>query len=122
MKIRPQNAPGHSRAGMEHTLMIIPIDTDVYEAEDIAQKHGSDRRERSETVAVRNFHLKHHDGDDDRDGAIAERLEPVLAHRTSGKRRESPETTYRNRQRNSIGATAGIRNSSARMGSVSATE
>src|SRR6266850_5777557 len=122
MKIRPQNAPVHTRTGMEHMVMIVPVDTDVYKAEDIAQKHGSDRRERSETGAVRNFHLKHHDGDDDRDDAIAERLEPVLAHRTSWKRRESPETTYRNRQRTSIAATAGIRNSSASMGSSSATE
>src|SRR5215510_1525693 len=113
MKIRPQNAPGHSPTGIEHMVMIVPVDTDVYKAEDIAQKHGSDRRERSETVAVRNFHLKHHDGDDDRDDAIAERLEPVLAHRTSWKRGESPKTTYRNRQRNSTAATAaGIRKSS----------
>src|SRR5262249_18322268 len=122
MKIRPQNAPGHSRTGIKHMVMIVPVDTDVYEAEDIAQKHRSDRRERSETVAVRNFHLKHHDGDDDRYDAVTERLESVLAHRTSRKRRESPETTYRNRQRTCIAATAGISNSRASMGSSSATE
>src|SRR5215510_14632349 len=122
MKIRPQNAPGHPLTGIEHMVMIVPVDTDVYEAEDIAQKHGGDRRERSETVAVRNFHLKYHDGDDDRDDAVAERLEPVFAHQTSQKRRESPETTYRNRRRASIAATAGIRNSSASIGSSSATE
>src|SRR5215470_13618976 len=46
MKIRPQNAPGHSLTGIEHMVMIVPVDTDVYEAEDIAQKHRSDRRER----------------------------------------------------------------------------
>src|SRR3982751_5528313 len=80
MQVCPQDAAGYARAGMEHMVMIVPVDPDVNEAEDVAHEHRGQRREHTQAVAVRNLQLEHHDRDDDCDHAIAECFEPVLAH------------------------------------------
>ena len=67
--------------GMEHVVVVVPVDADVDEAQHVAQE---DRQQRAaapaQVVAVRHLQLQHHDGDDDGEHAVAEGLEPVLSH------------------------------------------
>jgi hypothetical protein len=60
--------------------MIAPVDTKKHEAQDVTQKDGDQRTQRFECLALRDAQFQNHDGDDDRQHAIAERLEPALAH------------------------------------------
>src|SRR5215469_10774866 len=76
---------------VEHVVMIVPVDRDEHEAQDIAQKDGHDRRQRSGLHAMRHLHLENHDRDDDRDDAVGEGLEASLAH--------ASDTTYFRRYR-----------------------
>ena len=64
----------------DEVMMIVPVDGDVEEAQDVAQENWNERLYRSEIGAVRGFHLKHHNGDDDRKNAVAEGFEAVFFH------------------------------------------
>src|SRR3954471_4611042 len=78
--IGPEDAALDVLDGVEHVVMIVPVDADVDEAEHVAQEHRDHRYEGREIRSVRYLHLQHHHRDDDRDHAIAERLEPALPH------------------------------------------
>jgi hypothetical protein len=80
MQVRPENASRDPGAGVKHVVMIVPVDAEVNEAEHVAHEHRGKWCERSETVPMRDLHFEHHDRDDDREDAVAERLESVLAH------------------------------------------
>src|SRR5262249_19177476 len=50
------------------------------ETEEIAQKLGHERPQRLDRRLVRRMQLQHHDGDDDRQHAVAKRFQPALTH------------------------------------------
>jgi hypothetical protein len=80
MEVRPEDAAGDVFGGVEEVMVIVPVNADVDEAEDITQKDGEKRLQFGEAVAVRDFQLQHHDGDDDREDAVAESFEPGGFH------------------------------------------
>src|SRR5262245_58556543 len=65
---------------MQHVVVVIPIDTKVDEAQNVAQEYGDQWHQRLDALAVGHLHLQHHDGDDDGDHAITERFNPTLSH------------------------------------------
>ena len=62
--------------------MVVPIDAEIHEAEDVGEEHRAERRERMQIRALVLGHsqLQNHDRDENRDHAVAERLEPAFAH------------------------------------------
>ena len=84
MQIGPQHRAVHVVHGMEHVVMVVPVNAHEDEAEDICQEHRQHRRERRRIDAVRHLHLEHHDGDDDGDHAVGERLEAAFGHDAAG--------------------------------------
>src|SRR5262245_38940165 len=61
-------------------VVIVPVDREVDEAQDVAEKHGQQRRECADLASVWRTHFEHHDRDDDGDDAVAECLEPGFSH------------------------------------------
>ena len=61
-------------------LMVVPVDADVDEAQYIAQQDRQYRQQRFGRIPMRHLQFEHHDGDDDRDHAVTERLQPALTH------------------------------------------
>jgi len=59
---------------------LFQIDADVNEAEHVAPEDGQQRPQGRKRGLVRHLQFEHHDGDDDRDDAIAEGFEPVGLH------------------------------------------
>src|SRR5258706_3609659 len=81
MQIRPENTAVDRSDRVQQMVMVAPVDSEVNEAQDVNQKHGQNRRQRFEVRAVRNLQLEHQDRDEDREHAIAERLESPFGHR-----------------------------------------
>src|SRR5439155_3855799 len=65
---------------MQHVMVVVPVDADIYEAQDVAEEHRQQRQRLVHAVAVWYLDLQHHDRDDDRDHGVAECLQPSLAH------------------------------------------
>src|SRR5215831_1441421 len=65
---------------MKHVMVVIPIDTQVDEAQHVAQEYGDHWHQSLDALAVGHLHLQHHDGDEDGDHAITERFKPILSH------------------------------------------
>jgi hypothetical protein len=61
-------------------MVVVPVDPEVDEAQDVDQEDRGERFERRQICFVRRLELEHHDRDENRDDAVAERLEPVLRH------------------------------------------
>src|SRR5260221_3172817 len=61
-------------------MVVAPVDAEKDEAQHVHQKRRQDRPERLDAGAVRHLQLEHHDRDEDRDHAVAERLESTFAH------------------------------------------
>src|SRR5688500_11117998 len=80
MQVRPQDSSADPLGRVQEVMMIVPIDAKVNEAEDVAEKHGQQRLQGGERRAVRHFQFQHHDGDDNRQHAIAERFESAFGH------------------------------------------
>src|SRR5215475_5052507 len=70
-------------------MVVVPVNADVDEAEHVTKKYRGHRVDRLQRVAGRNLQLQHHDGDDDRQHAIAESFQSSLGHRV----RTSPSRT-----------------------------
>src|SRR5450631_1564114 len=80
MQIGPQRPAVDVLNGMQHVMMIVPVDAHVDEADHVAQEYRDERHERRQVGAMRRLQLQHHDGDDDRDHAIAECFESPFTH------------------------------------------
>jgi hypothetical protein len=80
MKIRPQNSRRNAFDRMKHVVVIIPIDSEINEAENVTQEYGDERPERFESLTVRNLQFEDHYRYDDRKNTIAERFKPVSTH------------------------------------------
>src|SRR5579884_1694413 len=65
---------------MEKMMVIVPIDRHIGEAQHIGRKARRHAAQRRPVGAMRYLQFKHHDGDDDRDDAVAERGETIFAH------------------------------------------
>jgi hypothetical protein len=80
MEVGPEDGSGDAGGGVEHVVVVVPVDSDVDEAEDVAEKDRHQRNERLRVGALRNFHLQHHDGDDDGDHSVAECFQASFVH------------------------------------------
>src|SRR5436190_13804252 len=69
--------------GLEHVMMIIPIDAHINEAQDITQKHRQFFLQGGEFSRVRHFQFQYHDGDDDGEYTVAEGFKSVFFHVSS---------------------------------------
>jgi hypothetical protein len=63
---------------MQHMMMVIPEDAHIQEAKRISQKQWQFGLERGDICSGRNLQVEHHNGNDDGDHSIRERLEPLL--------------------------------------------
>ena len=61
-------------------MMVVPENADHDEAQHISAEQGQNRFERGARGVVRDFQLKHHDRDDDRQHPIGEGVEAVAVH------------------------------------------
>ena len=59
--------------------MVIPKNSYIRKAEGIGEEYRQVGPERGKIGALWNFHVQHHDGDDDGDHSIRERFEPLFA-------------------------------------------
>src|SRR5260370_22034015 len=61
--------------------MVVPKNTNIRKAERVGQEHRQTGPQSGEMGTCGHFHVQHHNGDDDGDHSIRERLEPFLTHR-----------------------------------------
>jgi len=62
------------KGGGDILLELVPVDAHVDETEHVAHEHRPQRDQRAEIGGVRDLKFQHHDGDDDGDDAVAERV------------------------------------------------
>jgi len=78
MEVRPEDAAADAFGGLERGVMVCSVDADVDETEDVAEEDGQERFQGGEVGGVRDFQFQHHDGDDDREDAVAEASSRVV--------------------------------------------
>src|SRR5262249_38818587 len=78
--VGPQNEAVDARNGVQHVMMVVPVDREIDEAEHVAEEMRSRAYQRRPVGAMRQLQLQHHDGDDDGDDAVAESRQTFLAH------------------------------------------
>src|SRR4030095_2026088 len=61
-------------------MVIVPVDPNEDEAQNITEKYRNQRTKIRDVVAVRYSYFKHHDGDYDRNNAIAESFQSSFVH------------------------------------------
>src|SRR5262245_4996623 len=102
MEICPQYAAIDVFAGLQHVMVIAPIDSDKDESENITEKSRNNRPEGGQACAERNSQLKHKDGYDHSDHAIAECFHAGFGHfgrRMLSRSRCNPAITQRPRSK-----------------------
>jgi hypothetical protein len=80
VEVRPQDLAVDPVAGVEHVMVVVPVDAQEEEAQHVAQEDREQRPEREEVRAVRHLQLQDHDRDQDGDHPVAERLHASLGH------------------------------------------
>src|SRR3989344_3986164 len=118
MQVGPQDRAAHMLRGMQHVMMIVPVNAEIDETQHISQENRQQRTQRGKISAMRHLHFQNHDGDDDGEHGIAERLHPVFTHISS----PGGEFLYENFHQMNNAAAAGNENISRKIGSSSVTE
>lgn len=80
VKICPENGTVHMTYGVKQVMMIVPVDADIGETENIAEKHGQQIDQCAKRGVMGYFHFQHHDGEDNGDDGVAEGLDSVFCH------------------------------------------
>src|SRR5947207_14009305 len=80
MQVRPEDLAVDARRCVQEMVMVVPVDAEKNEAQDVRAKRRRQRLQRMPVVSVWHLELEHHDGDQDRDDSIAERLESPFGH------------------------------------------
>jgi len=80
VQVSPEHRACDGGAGVQHVMVVVPIDSDVEEAQDVGEKDRQQGAEVLEAVTMGNFQLQHHDGDDDGDDTVAEGFQASFWH------------------------------------------
>src|SRR5215468_12699726 len=80
MQISPEHCTRHPGAGVQHVMMVVPVNADIYETQNIAEEHWQQRPQIFDAIAMRHLHLQHHNGDDNCDHSVTECLQASLRH------------------------------------------
>jgi hypothetical protein len=66
MQICPQSRAANVPGCLKQMMVIVPVDTDVNEAQNITQEHRNQWPQSREPGVMRRLHVEHHDRDEDR--------------------------------------------------------
>src|SRR6185295_3667594 len=80
VQIRPEHSSRNMLTGVQHVMMVVPVDPYVDKAQHITKKHRNERYEVLRRMAMGNLQFQDHDSDDDGDHCVAERFQSALAH------------------------------------------
>src|SRR6185503_5360606 len=80
MQVGPQDRAGNAVSDVHHVVMIVPIDTEVHEAQHVTQQHRNQWRQTFDAFTMWHLHFQDHDGNDDRYDTIKECLHSRLTH------------------------------------------
>jgi hypothetical protein len=61
-------------------MVVVPVDAEIYEAEDVGQEDRDDSMERFELRLMGHPEFENQDGDHDGDHGVGERFEPPRGH------------------------------------------
>jgi hypothetical protein len=104
MQIRPHNLAVYPSRRLQEMVMIVPIDTQINETQNIAQKYRQQRFEGHQIRTVRNLQFQHHNRNNDGKHTVAESFEPRFVHipsqanRSSGRFQKLPSLQGRQRK------------------------
>lgn len=68
----PHDVTRHMLCGMQHVMVIVPVDSQIKKAKYVTEKHRQYWNQRGKFGRVRDLHFQHHDSDDDCENAVAE--------------------------------------------------
>jgi hypothetical protein len=71
---------------VQQVVMIVPVDSDVDEAEHVCEQDWKEWAQGGYVAAVGNVEFQHHDGEDDGEHSIAEGLKAGCRHRDASPR------------------------------------
>ena len=74
------DAPETRVRGVQHVVVVVPVDADVDEAQDVGEEVRQRLAQGVQILAVRHLQLEDEDRDDDGEHAIAECFESTFAH------------------------------------------
>src|SRR5262250_1816936 len=80
MQIRPQDTTRNMPGRLQEVMMVVPVDTDVNEAQDITEENRKEWLQGRKTGSSWRLHFQHHDGDDDGEYPVAKSLHATLGH------------------------------------------
>src|SRR5436190_2509009 len=80
MQVGPENRTANIPRRLQKVMVIVPINAHEGKAEHVAHERRDNRHQGTELSLTRGLQIEHHDGDDNRQHAVAEGLESSLAH------------------------------------------
>ena len=78
--IRPQDLAVDAIGGVEHVVMVVPVDAQKHKAHRVGQKDRQQRTQHNPGSAVGRSELEHHDCHQNRDHTVGERFHPGFCH------------------------------------------